>query len=725
MKINSANDAVVERDGLASDGAFTIQFNAKMAKILSDGLYSDKIGSIIRELSCNAVDSHVDAGKAKTPIEVHLPTIFEPYFHVRDFGTGLDHQQVISIYTCYGASTKTNSNEFIGQLGLGSKSPFSYVDAFDVTAVKDGIERQYSMYKNESGMPSVALLGEKPTSAANGVTVKMPVKQEDMRRFSEKAATVFRWFSVRPKITGVESLEIQDLVPMFEGKGWKICKKNDSYYAPSGANRPVALMGRVAYPLDSNSLPDLTRAQSAMIGLPLVLEFNIGDLEVAASREALGYDKRTQDNIKAKLNLLITELATEFEKKIATATTEWDARRMFGEIFGNESGFRYEFERAYGNHGLKWKGKVIKDAHVDISTTELWDPNVSQPMLYSNNARYKRARQQTYHGHVTIRCNDRVVFVFNDVDKGGISRLNYEIETSSSSAEYYYFEPSPLKTMQQILDMLGNPPYKLTSSMPKRPSTARGTKVNFLKYHGNGDGQRAWSPVDITLEDGGIYVLLDRWAVLRDENQVCDLEYVVERARDIGILSKDDVIYAPRGHYRSKMVAEPGWTNFWDLVRAEVNTRLTPKTIQTVADSAHYNEAVGLIRDHALWRTNWTLSHPDEPFGKFVSSMRELEKISASANKDKQLIELARVFGNQVQSTTPSTNVKILHRDVMSHYPMLDFVFADRYSSRAIHSREAATKIQNYVNMLDSSTVRQREENMVSMDKIMAEVVTA
>ena len=107
MKTSTAQDTVIERDGIGSDGAFQIQFNAKMARILSDGLYSNKIQAIIRELSCNAIDSHVEAGCVDKPIEVHLPTVFEPWFYVRDFGVGLDHQQVLNIYTVYGASTKT------------------------------------------------------------------------------------------------------------------------------------------------------------------------------------------------------------------------------------------------------------------------------------------------------------------------------------------------------------------------------------------------------------------------------------------------------------------------------------------------------------------------------------------------------------------------------------------------------------------------------------------
>ena len=63
MKVSNFTNTVVERTGLADDGRFKIAFNAKMAKILADGIYSDKITSIIRELSCNAVDSHVESGQ--------------------------------------------------------------------------------------------------------------------------------------------------------------------------------------------------------------------------------------------------------------------------------------------------------------------------------------------------------------------------------------------------------------------------------------------------------------------------------------------------------------------------------------------------------------------------------------------------------------------------------------------------------------------------------------
>ena len=133
-------------------GAFRIKESAKAFRILSSALYSNPIAAIIRELSCNARDSHVEAG-ITTNFKVHLPTVMDPTFYVQDFGVGLDHQQVMNLYTTFFESTKTSSNDFVGALGLGSKSPFSYTDNFTVIAIKNGERNVYSAFINEAGVP--------------------------------------------------------------------------------------------------------------------------------------------------------------------------------------------------------------------------------------------------------------------------------------------------------------------------------------------------------------------------------------------------------------------------------------------------------------------------------------------------------------------------------------------------------------------------------------------
>jgi len=155
MILNNAPQNEATISNVAEIGEFRIRNSAKAFGILSSSLYANKIRAIIRELSCNAYDSHVAAGNLTTPFDMHLPNQLEPWFSIRDYGVGLTHKQVVDIYTTYFESTKTGSNDFVGALGLGSKTPFSYTDNFTVTAVKDGVRGVYSAFINEAGIPAL------------------------------------------------------------------------------------------------------------------------------------------------------------------------------------------------------------------------------------------------------------------------------------------------------------------------------------------------------------------------------------------------------------------------------------------------------------------------------------------------------------------------------------------------------------------------------------------
>lgn len=688
MKITDAGNAVIERSGLAAEGVFTIAFNSKMASILSNGLYSDKIQSIIREISANAVDSHVAAGRNDQPIEVHLPTTWEPWFHVRDFGIGLDHDQVVNIYTCYGASTKTNSNDFVGQLGLGSKSPFSYVDAFDVTARKAGVERQYSMYKSEDGMPSMALLGERPTTEPNGVTVKLPVKQEDMRRFSEKAAEVFAWYRVKPSMTG-KNIDIPVFETAYQGTGWMIRKRG---YGLGSSGRAVVVMGNVAYPIDAGSLPNLTIAQKAILEMPITLQFHIGDVEVAASREGLGYDNRTITNVIARLDMLLTELGGQFESRIATAKTEWAARQIFGELFGSESAFKYEFDRAFGHLGLKWQDKLIRAAHVTIDTKDIYN---TTPGIWRADRHKKTARALRYDHTFSIRCSDDNLLVFDDLDKGAVSRVNYLHQTNGCRQDIWLFGAGEIKTRDEILAMLGNPPFKLASELPKK-TIQRGEAIKMLVYRGTGEGAKAWLPADVDLDDGGLYVLLDRHKVTGSAN----LEIMLRMAKDFGIVPKSQQIYAARADMRRKIAAHKGWEEFFNLLRSAVTARLTTEVLQTAADLTEYHAVLAAFRDSSLWTYPLALQDHHGVFGTFVREMRRLEAGRVLQAQHQSLIALSQYCGTAVTLPRPSMDAKNLLRMIRDSYPMLSLAF-DRMGGRSINSGNAGM-FEDYINLCDT-----------------------
>ncbi len=123
MKLSARGSEKAITSGGTFLGTYRICQSKAAFETLSSRLYSDKIRAVLRELACNAWDAHQDANKGDVPFEVHLPTDFEPYFEIKDYGTGMTHRDIVDLFASYFGTNKSDSDKFIGALGLGSKSP--------------------------------------------------------------------------------------------------------------------------------------------------------------------------------------------------------------------------------------------------------------------------------------------------------------------------------------------------------------------------------------------------------------------------------------------------------------------------------------------------------------------------------------------------------------------------------------------------------------------------
>ncbi|WP_459567096.1 hypothetical protein, partial [Enterobacter hormaechei] len=83
---------------------------------------------------------------------------------------GMSPDFVSDAFTVYFESTKNDSNDLIGSMGLGCKSPLCYADAFTVESVKDGIKCGYTIYMDD-GEPFCDPLYEIESDEPNGVTI--------------------------------------------------------------------------------------------------------------------------------------------------------------------------------------------------------------------------------------------------------------------------------------------------------------------------------------------------------------------------------------------------------------------------------------------------------------------------------------------------------------------------------------------------------------------------
>lgn len=322
--IPSYQNRNIESNGVSESVLFGISTNdtAHIMDILRNTLYSDKLTAVLREYSANAKDAHAEVGKQSIPIKIILPTIMEPTLIIQDYGPGLSHDDVFQVYTQYGASTKRNNNETIGQLGLGSKSGFCYSDSFTIVSCHGGKRRTYVALLDETEKGTCNLLCEEDCGEETGITIQIPVEQEDITEFSDKAKKLFQYFNPKPDI----NIEIPNTLT----KGVYLINGLIDVEAFDPGNW-VALMGGIPYNINLGQLTGAGISEDGIADwidkLSGALYFNIGEVHISASREELKYSKSTKELIVRKFN----DLIDEYVAKIFTAIegkglTDWEKR---------------------------------------------------------------------------------------------------------------------------------------------------------------------------------------------------------------------------------------------------------------------------------------------------------------------------------------------------------------------------------------------------------------
>jgi len=295
--------------------AFGMEASAHAFDIIADKIYTHKERAVIREICCNAHDSHVEAGNPE-PFDVHLPTQLEPYFSVRDYGIGLSDKDVRFVFCNTFRSTKRDSNEQIGCLGLGSKSPFSLTDSFTVISWYNGLCRTYSCYRDEQRIPVVALLTEVASDEPNGLKISFTIEDKSYE-FQQEAVNVFRYWDYTPNLNNKEVVkQVQELRDCYKFTG-------EDFGLSSGYGSMKAIMGNVSY-----SIPD----EIEELGVNGYLKFELGEISFDAGRESLSLDDKTKQVIKDKFKSVKDKIGDEAAKQIESLPTDWERAKLCHEL---------------------------------------------------------------------------------------------------------------------------------------------------------------------------------------------------------------------------------------------------------------------------------------------------------------------------------------------------------------------------------------------------------
>jgi len=553
MKLNQETRKIT-RSQVGRETGFTIAANAHAFDILSSKMYSDTKLAIVRELSTNARDAQVEAGNADMPFDVNLPNSMSPYFSIRDYGTGLSPENLETIYTTYFQSTRNDSNDYTGALGLGSKSPFAYTDMFTVTSYYNGTAYTYSAFKNEVGEPSIALLNEQVTTEMNGLEIRIEVKHGDEYDFVEAAKKVYRFFDPKPNISGAR-IDIPNPTPDFEGDGYMLFESSRSQVGvPSQIN---VVMGNVCYGVgDRRFTHDL-----GYNGI-LVIFAEIGECSVAASREELHYDEGgvTVDNIQRRINEAIADAKKQIE-----ATLD-----------GSSSLLEKVVER-------KKFSNILSIAHtsITIETSEkdkyaLRRLELQKDKMYMGRDRWESYLRPGSHSNYHFIHNDLV----SDLKQSDKNRLRHYLKEQRAVDSSLMFYLVDIEDAARFSEVFGDPAVKLSDlpDAPKAPrnyvgSTGSRTFIKKLEDYAARQSE-SWTSVDGSPDlTDAIAVRRKGYNVLWGNGEIpCNI--ALGFAREMGY----SVVYGIADRHFDRITQELGLKNLEDMVKPYAENKLNNMT---------------------------------------------------------------------------------------------------------------------------------------------------
>ena len=371
-----------------------------------------------------------------------------------------------------------------------------------------------------------ALLSEEDTDEPNGILVTFSVEQDDIEEFEEKAQEVYKHFKVLPRLISedtTEPFELKDEVDfVIKGSNWGIINNNGgtSYY--HDRDEAIAIMGQVAYPIDYSQFEG--EDIEALLRSEVQIHFDIGELDITPSREALSYNDYTKRAIKETVECILLEMKEVIEESFDECETMFEARMKYYKL--NDSG--NVLNRVVG---------IFDKAEVTWNGVPLWSGDLAGLRLALPESLLEKDKPRNIfrdEWKVTVKAEPvkdirfdhkkEMHFIFDDVKRGGIGRAKHYIKNLVGSEKYnssnkdmaYLFTGGVTK--EEVIEALEckESDLILTSTLPSPTKSSRSyysgearTKV-ALWDEKRGD----WRDIEVDMSEGGFYVEINRYEIV-------------------------------------------------------------------------------------------------------------------------------------------------------------------------------------------------------------------
>jgi len=716
----------VERSADFEEEFFGVADMAMILSILRKYMYSEPISTIIQEVSSNARDANREVEKRDTPIKITLPNVINNFtLKIEDDGPGVTPQRMTGVFLKYGASTKREDNKQTGGFGFGAKTPFAYGDSFTIITItlehhfEDAngerheecfVRREYIAYIDETRKGKMARVKSEVTDEAQGTTILIPIKENDVRRVRDAVIDRLQYWKARPTILGESGFEW----PKIEKK---IVGEKSRWFILGVSGPSFAIIDEIPYPIhefNSNLRALLEPEQRSILQHCVCLEFDTGDVPLIANRMEIDYSKdETKQLIADRLKAVYVELQEICSQRMSQAKNLWQANLAFF-----ETGTYLRVTSAEWN-GIKVSGSAI--GFKSYGATQ---------RLYCRGKDGRITSQDID----TVVPNSNVLFVQDDDPDGTMRASRLRIATifeQHPNIEYAFVVRLP--DFNTILRVISDPDQKALATI-KADEKIRDLEIigHFNKYaptlistfakaetpkrekSGISQVTRAyvfntvyknWIPVSAKdIDPNGSYVLVERrqpiifGAVVSSPAQFV---YMVEQSGISLPYGKTNVYGIPK---RFQHLVD-GEMEFLEEVlkqkRDEINKELQDTHIPPTAFK-EYKVYQALPQPVLELVEKQSIASADSVFSQFVAASRVFVAQERAA---RIICDKAEKFGIRAKpelNDTVALHLKAMHDECRQRYPMLFYL--DNYLNTSYLRRRGSdfvTDVTNYLQMCD------------------------
>ena len=702
----------VTSSGITASSNFGMEFNPKIARMLSEQIYSDPIRAVVREYLCNAFDAHTMVGN-KSPVKCVLPNTLAPYWSVRDFGPGLSQEQIMGtpesprgLFNTYGKSGKDDSNSQIGGFGMGSKAGFAYCkqgSVFTITSWHKGVKKVYSAHMDENQMPNISLMAEVASIEPSGIEIKIPVNSKDINSFVDNTREVCKWVPIRPTFSGAE-IDFPIFTFPIAGKDWRRVRASKGGYDSTLPSHVV--MGGIGYPIAMHHFSSDT---CSVLRDGIQFDVPIGAVELSLSRESLNYDSDTIAYITGRCYALMEEAKAIVADRAKLATTKWQK----SVVYSNSRELSCMM-----NFSVSHKGKRVKDNY-SIDNRKYVDKSCGFFTVMSN-PRLSTAAQELKFSYITrnswnIPVLEQTVIVWNN---GSTTNVQLKLRTIMET----YKTKWPNTPIQFVV--IKAPTLKLFNELRAKFAWPEHCEhlheqVNYV-MHTSAVSTAAYSkPVDMVREVATLQPSsYDKHCFNQKKLDLAtqDVTYYVPRSgydvcnefgNEFGVGASiasyclDDVVQAhfpsfpkPVIHaipntYSKATLANPNLVNIIGAIKKIIVDYYTPAKLQYIANM----QAIEKVREH-----RWMMEHSRYYINCPVYNKSNLKKVMTEASKggdanaisrfNKDINFLDTFFKEKLELPEPTKKLGV----DMTKYPMLALL-----SGSLVLSDDSRTIISEYI----------------------------